>query len=433
MKILIIGGTGETGQWFASFYKSHGWDVYVWGANARVDIAKKLGVHFADDLNKEISQSDVVMISVPIDITEQVIARTAPGMKKGSLLMDITSVKTGPMSAMQQYAPDGVEILGTHPMFGPTIPDVQGQTMILIPVEGRSGHWTGIIHSLYEDSGAHIVVTTALEHDRMMAVVQGLTHFAYISIGSAMSQLDFDVPQSRKFMSPVYSIMVDFVGRILAQNPYLYAMIQMNPEMESVHRAFIKVCGDMSDKVKNRDIHGFVEIMRQAAVHFGDTRAALGRSDKLINAQIAEFQELTRSIGCLRGLKHQYSGITHIGIIKRVTPTTVIIEQSGKEIELKIENIRLLHSDELIAWKKSNLYPHQRDVSAFIPQGAVPETIMDIISNVEGVFSVKIIDIYEGSDMISVTFRVTIIGDMNAADVHKAVNDLLSGIGCTLR
>jgi prephenate dehydrogenase len=435
MKILIIGGTGETGQWFTGFYKKHGWDITVWGANKRKDIAERLGVPFADDLDKELALSDVVMVSVPIDLTEQVIADIAPMMKQGSLLMDITSVKTMPVHAMQQYAPEGVEILGTHPMFGPTIPDLQGQIVILVPVEGRSEHWLPVIRSLYEGQGAHIELATPQEHDRMMAVVQGLTHFAYLSIGAAMAELDFDVSASRRFMSPVYEIMLDFVGRILAQNPYLYAMIQMNPEVKAVHHAFMKVCEDMSDKVNNSDIQGFVDCIKRSAVHFGDTQAALGRSDKLINNKISEFQELIHSIGKERGLHHQYSGVTHIGIIRKVTPLMVTIERDGREVELKIENTRLLHMDELIEWKNNNLDHSSRDVSAFIPCGARPAIIKDIISQVDGVVSVKLIDVYipPESDSTSVTIRITIRGDMDASDVHRNINDLLSGIGCTLR
>ncbi|MCL7413593.1 MAG: prephenate dehydrogenase [ANME-2 cluster archaeon] len=435
MKILIIGGTGDTGQWFTRFYTKHGWDVTVWGAHARHDIAEILGVPFADDLDREIALSDVVMISVPIDLTAQVIADIAPKMEAGSLLMDITSIKSIPVNAMLQYTSPGVEILGTHPMFGPTIPDLQGQIVILVPVEGRSEHWMPVIRALYEDQGAHIEVTSAREHDRMMAVVQGLTHFAYISIGCAMAELDFDVSRSRRFMSPVYEIMVDFVGRILAQNPYLYAMIQMNPEVEVVHEAYMKVCREMSDQIQRGDIPDFVDTMKHAAVHFGDTRAALARSDKLINAKIAEFQELVHSIGTERGLRHQYSGVTHLGIVRKVTPLTAVIERSGREVELKIENIRLLHRDELLEWKRQNLKHNSRDVSVIIPDGARPDSIRDLVSQLDGMVSVDIIDIYDGLDTgsISVTFRVTILGDLDAGNVHSKVNDLLSGIGCTVR
>ena len=51
----------------------------------------------------------------------EVIRKVAPHMHPGSLIMDVTSIKSGPVKAMKTYAPKGVEVLGTHPMFGPTM------------------------------------------------------------------------------------------------------------------------------------------------------------------------------------------------------------------------------------------------------------------------------------------------------------------------
>ncbi|MFQ6119389.1 MAG: prephenate dehydrogenase/arogenate dehydrogenase family protein [Methanosarcinales archaeon] len=238
MKILIIGGTGELGQWFARFFLNQGYEVTVSGKSGRVEIAKKLGVEFADDVKQSAKNSDIVMISVPINVTEKVIKDVAPNMQSGSLLMDVTSVKVGPMNAMKQFALEGVEILGTHPMFGPSIPNLKGQTIILCPDKDyKKGYWLPIIKNIFESNGAHIEILDAEKHDKMMAVIQGLTHFAYITIGSTFTELNFDVAESRKFMSPIYEIMVDIVGRILAQNPYLYAMIQMNPYITPVHES----------------------------------------------------------------------------------------------------------------------------------------------------------------------------------------------------
>jgi len=62
MKILIIGGTGDTGKWFVKFYKKHGFDVSIWGINKKKDVAEELGVTFADSLDSEIGVSDIVMI-----------------------------------------------------------------------------------------------------------------------------------------------------------------------------------------------------------------------------------------------------------------------------------------------------------------------------------------------------------------------------------
>jgi prephenate dehydrogenase len=433
MKILIIGGTGETGQWFSKFYKKHGFDVAIWGINKKKEVAEELGVAFPDDLDHEIKSSDVVMISVPINITEKTISDIAPKMPTGSLLMDITSIKTGPMEAMIKYAPRDVEILGSHPMFGPSIPDIRGQIVIFTPVNGRSSKWYPIIKSLYEDNGAHIEILDAVEHDRMMAVVQGLTHFAYITIGTVFRELEFDVARSRRFMSPMYDIMLDLVGRILAQNPYLYAMIQMNPEVAKVHQVYIDQCGQMAQMVKRKDIDGFVGLMKKAASHFGDTESALRRSEKLIGTKIAEHEELVRSIGIERALKHIYSGVVHIGIVKKVTPRTVVLARKGKRIEFLIENVRLLNENELYSWKSANLKNVTRDVSVYIPASSDALIIQSVIEGREGVVSAQIMDVYNKQNTQSITYRLTIFGDRDVSVVQANVEKLLKGIGCSIR
>ncbi|ETA68372.1 prephenate dehydrogenase [Methanolobus tindarius DSM 2278] len=437
MKVLIIGGTGEMGQWFTPFFKNHGYEVVVWGSSGKVEVAERMGVEFASDLDAEIGTSDIVIVTVPINITERVISETAPKMKSGSLLMDFTSLKVGPTEAMKKYAPEDVEILGTHPMFGPSIPSLHGQIFILTPIEGRCDKWFPVMRSLFEDNGAHIEVITPAEHDRFVSVVQGLTHFAYITIGTTFDALDFSVNESRRFMSPVYDIMLDFVGRILGQNPYLYAYIQMeNPEVLKVHDAFMNQCSEMSSIVRKKDVEAFTNKMKDAAVHFGDTASALRRSDKLINSKIAEFDRLLDSIGQEIGVRHIYSGIVHTGIIKKVSPRDVVLECGSRMVPLKIENIRLLDEEELHEWKLENLEHHLRDISVLIPEEANADVIMELVSCNDDIVSIEIIDRYEGVEgtkRLSVTFRVMIMGDVEAEKVHLGIERQLMGIGCSIR
>ncbi|WP_321431365.1 prephenate dehydrogenase [uncultured Methanolobus sp.] len=437
MKVLIIGGTGEMGQWFTPFFKNHGYEVVVWGSSGKVEVAERMGVEFASDLDAAISTSDIVIVTVPINITEKVISETAPKMKSESLLMDFTSLKVGPTEAMKKYAPEDVEILGTHPMFGPSIPSLHGQIFILTPIEGRCDKWFPIMRSLFEDNGAHIEVITPAEHDRFVSVVQGLTHFAYITIGTTFDALDFSVNESRRFMSPVYDIMLDFVGRIIGQNPYLYAYIQMeNPEVLKVHDAFMQQCSEMSSIVRKKDVEAFTNKMKDAAVHFGDTASALRRSDKLINSKIAEFDRLLDSIGQEIGVRHIYSGVVHTGIVRKVSPRDVVIECGSRMVPLKIENIRLLDEEDLHEWKLENLEHQLRDISVLIPEGADADVIMELVSCNDDIVSIEIIDRYEGVEgtkRLSVTFRVMIMGDVEAEKVHRKVERQLTGIGCSIR
>ncbi len=455
-KILILGGTGEMGQWFTRFFKERGYEVTVWGKGGKVEVAKKLDVPFASDLEAVIPESDIVIVSVPINVTEETIEEVAPRMKAGSLLMDFTSIKVRPVEAMKKFAPRDVEILGTHPMFGPTIPTIRGQTVILIPIQGRSEKWFPVIRQLFEESGAHVEITTAAEHDRLVSVVQGLTHFAYITIGTTIDRLDFDIKKSRKFVSPVYSIMLDFVGRILGQNPYLYALIQMeNPGVPEVHEAFIKECEELSSLVRAHDEEGFVRKMKAAARKYDDTAHALRRSDKLINSRITEYETILNSIGEVCGFSHIYSGNVHVGKLEKVGPNEIVLTKlvskgtaphiKNKFIKLKLENLRLLSESELREWRKENLKHSVRDISVLIPEGADPAVVLGAANTNKYLADCQISDIYKwanetvcekgisGAEKLGVTYRITIFGDCNADSVEAEVTALLSGLGCRIR
>ena len=290
-RMLILGGTGETGSWFARYFSRKGFEIALWGPSGRKEVAERLGMRFADDMMGEAEGSDVVLVSVPIEKTVDIIRQVGPRMRAGSLLMDVTSLKAEPMRAMLEFAPEGVEVLGTHPMFGPTMAGLEGQTIILTPAEGRCSSWLPRMKELFLADGARVEILPAEEHDQIMAVVQALTHFAYIGIGAALQALGFDVQRSRRFMSPVYEIMIDFVGRILDQNPELYASIQRNPAASGARQTFIAECMRLDERADAGDLEGFKQIMREAAKHYGDTHEALKRSDRLINCRIGEMRE----------------------------------------------------------------------------------------------------------------------------------------------
>ncbi|MFQ5887515.1 MAG: prephenate dehydrogenase [Candidatus Hydrothermarchaeales archaeon] len=433
MKVGIIGGTGEFGCVFARMFKEDGHRVVVTGRNVSKGkrVSKALGVEFSNDNVKTAKEMDVVIVSVPIESTVDVIKKVAPHMKKGSLLTDFTSVKTEPCEAMIESAPEGVEIIGMHPMFGPRITSLEGQIVILTSI--RTKKWEKFLTDFFKNRKARVFVSTPSEHDRIMSVVQGLTHFAYITAASTIRELDVDVRFSRKFASPVYELMLDLIARIVGQNPRLYASIQMhNPEVRRVHDAFIQEAVRLQDIVRAKDMKGFVKFMGSSAKVLGDVDAAMGRSDKAISALSLELKKLKESVGLEVGVRHIYSGVVHLGRVVSVDPETVKLKTFKGTVELKLSNVELLDEMEKERWKADNLKAEERDFSVLLPKHASEDILKMVVKNSDKrIVGCDVVDIFDGKQIPegkkSITLRVKAV-DFGSKD-FDFVSDLLKGIG----
>jgi prephenate dehydrogenase len=434
MKVAVIGGTRGLGYWIASYLKEKKQTVTITGRDAQAgeSSAKLIGVSYTPDNQKTISEADIVIISVPIESTPQIIKDFIPLMKKGSLLMDVTSIKEEPALLMQKYAPEGVEVIPTHPMFGPRIRSLEGQVVVLTPL--NKGKWYPQVVSFLESEKVRVISTTPEVHDRMMSVVQGLTHFAYISIAATLERLEVDLKESRKFSSPIYSLMLDMIARIVAQNPYLcYSIQTKNSHIKEAHQAFLETFQELKGMIENKNQEKFVKSMSSAAKHLDDIEASLGRSDKAISALNTEIRILKDSLGQEVGLRHIYSGKIHIGILEDLTPDFLYLKTNSKVLKLKIANIEVLKSSELFNWKIKNLPVKTYDISVIFPKGADATIIAKGVDNLKGVLDAKVLDIYQGNQVPansqSITIRYHVLDPKVLLDVEK----FLKGFGGIIR
>ncbi|HHW16438.1 MAG TPA: prephenate dehydrogenase [Methanothermobacter sp.] len=434
MKIAVIGGTRGLGKWIAGFLKGEGFRVVITGRDRVTgeNASRELGVEYCHDNVRVARDSDIVIISVPIENTFDVIREVAPVMRRGSLLVDVTSVKEEPARLMEELVPEGVDVLPTHPMFGPRIRSLAGQVVVLTPL--RRSEWVDRAVSFLRERGARVLVTSPEKHDRMMSVVQVLTHFAYISIALTIRGLGVDVGESRRFASPIYNLMLDTIARIVSQNPYLAYSIQVyNRYGERVRGEFMGAVERLEDLLRREDRDSFVRWMSFAAKSLDDVEASLGRSDKAIFALNRELDVLKDSIGKEVGLKHIYSGNVHVGVLESVDPDFAVLRVGKRRVKLKVSNIRVLGREKLWDWKVENLPRRTYDISAMFPEGCDPEIIREVIEGLDGVVKAHVIDIYRGdqipSGMVSVTFRFEVIDP----GVYEKVRGLLEGFGAIIR
>lgn len=211
--IGIIGGRGKMGKYFVRLFQDAGYKVLV------SDHKTKLS-------NKELAQkADVVIVSVPISATKQVIRTIVPHVRKEAAIADLTSIKEMPVKEMLKGKS---QVIGLHPMFGPTNP-LQGQTVIAHAARGKAYYaW---LTKFLKDRGANVVQMKPKEHDTIMGVVQGMVHFADVAFGHALKELKIPAKKYLQFASPASELKIAFVGRILSHDPQLYASIQQENPM----------------------------------------------------------------------------------------------------------------------------------------------------------------------------------------------------------
>jgi prephenate dehydrogenase len=229
MKRFGIIGFGRFGQLAAKHLRDH-FAVTVTDTAEIGDAAAAIGVT-AGTLS-EAAACDVVMLAVPVQSMATTVAAIAPLVQPGALVLDVASVKMLPARWMLEALPESVDIVATHPLFGPQSArsGLEGQPLVVCPVRGEAHHK---VAEFGRKLGLAVSLTTAEEHDREMAYVQALTHL----IGRAL--VNIRIPDE-ELKTSSYQHLLELCGLIRDDTKELFFAIQnLNPYAEEITRQFI--------------------------------------------------------------------------------------------------------------------------------------------------------------------------------------------------
>lgn len=250
VRVGVIGGTRGMGRWFARFLATRGYNVAVCDEKtALTPTTVAVTCH-------------VVVVSVPIGITVEIIKAIGSLLNRDSLLMDLTSLKTGPVEAMLKYS--RCEVIGCHPLFGPRIRSPRGRNIVLCPA--RTKRWLPWMRSVLESAGARIVETTPEEHDRRMALVQGLNHLNSLALGLVLSCSGTRLSELAPFGTPVFEEKLKITKKILCSSPHLYAEIMvLNPDMQRILTLYERALRDLKPLIRGKDAKSLIALMERHA------------------------------------------------------------------------------------------------------------------------------------------------------------------------
>jgi chorismate mutase/prephenate dehydrogenase len=254
--VVVIGGAGALGRVFVNLFER---------SNYKVSVVER------DDWENGYAESvlrtaSLVIVSVPINLTESVIAKLTM-LPENCVLADITSIKAKPLEAMLSV--HNGPVVGLHPMFGPDAPGMIKQVVVVC--EGRGSEKYAWLIEQMRIWGATIHDSSAKEHDEAMAYIQVMRHFNTFVYGQHLKGENPDLESLTMFSSPIYRLELAMVGRLFAQSPQLYAdIIFNNPDNFALLRRFYERFGLALSLLESGDKKGFVEQFMKVGGWFGD-------------------------------------------------------------------------------------------------------------------------------------------------------------------
>ncbi len=240
MKDISIIGFGNFGKFIANILNKY-FNIYIYDSNLKDN--SQFNYNFVS--LEEALKKEIIIIAIPVQFIENFLKQNKPFINKNSLFIDVCSVKKKPLFLLEKYLYATNEIIGTHPLFGPNSAKsgIEGHRIVVSPV--RSNKIDLIINFLKEKLKLSVILKDADQHDREMAMIQGISHFlakALNDIGikdSEMKTVTFDY--LLKMTEILKNDSSDLFWTIENENPYalelrealINKLIQINEDLKN--------------------------------------------------------------------------------------------------------------------------------------------------------------------------------------------------------
>ena len=210
--ITIVGHTGKMGRMFSARWANAGYAVH--GVD-REPLADGTPAFDAGQLAGILGKGEVVVLCVPVSAIPETLALVVPHLRPDQVLADITSVKTLPMSQMEQAFAGAV--VGTHPLFGPT-PNPEDMRVAITPGKEASNAHCVAVERLFTDIHCTTFRTTPQEHDRGVGFAQSLNFAVCASFFATLAEQ----PSIEPFLTPSFKRLMEAARKHLTVDTAMF-------------------------------------------------------------------------------------------------------------------------------------------------------------------------------------------------------------------
>lgn len=264
--LTIIGGSGGMGRVFARYFKKHGFKIILYARNEEKleQTASELNVKYNLSLKESVKDADIIMITVPITSTVDIIKEVVPLLKPNSLIFDITSLKHDIIKVYEGIKNEyPINCLSLHPMFGPGIKDMRNYVMLVLRV-GGTVNYNEIVKNLldlFKSDGLVINETTPEFHDKKIAMTLGVPHMFNILFLNLLRRLNEPLNELTNYTGTTFLLQKVFAESIIQREMEMFGDIQMqNKEFYKLLDEFEDLLKDYKKIIQNKDKKGFFDI-----------------------------------------------------------------------------------------------------------------------------------------------------------------------------
>ena len=192
---ILIVGLGLLGGSYAKALKKQGFTVNaITRSQKSIDYALEMGIIDEGTTAVDaalIQKADVIVFALYPHVFVQWIQDNGHLLTEGTILTDVTGVKSGLVQKIQDMLKPGVEFIAAHPMAGREVYGVEnsderifkGANYIVVPTEKNTFGAIELCQSLGKTLGfADVSVLTPERHDEMIAFLSQLTHCIAVAL-----------------------------------------------------------------------------------------------------------------------------------------------------------------------------------------------------------------------------------------------------------
>ena len=207
MTITII-GIGLIGGSIAISLQENGFADKVIGVDAIREHEKKAVRRYLVDealpLKEAVAQSDIIIVSTPVDVMLKVIPEILDLVSDKQVVLEVGSTKERLLASLKHH-PNRRRLVATHPMAGTeysgpeaAIPNLfNGKYTVLVDIEDSAPDAVAIAKDLYQSMNMQIACLNASDHDVHTAYVSHISHIS--SFALALTVLEKEKNEGRIF------------------------------------------------------------------------------------------------------------------------------------------------------------------------------------------------------------------------------------------